>query len=353
MIKPHTGELVFFWILFGIVGILAFAVMSPYITPLFLAMVLSILFFPLHRRVSGWFPKKKGTAAGVTVGIVLCAVMIPLVFLGILMFQEVWGIYNTLQPGSGALAFADRVLGVVETHVRKVIPSFEVQDNLFVYLEAILGWVASHLNTFFSGILSFIFQIFLVAVAMFFFYRDGDKLRDFAVKWSPLADSYDESIIAKLEAAISSVVTGALTTAIVQGTLVGIGFAIFGVPNPVLWGAFAMVTALIPMVGTGIITMPTGAWLLLTGHIGAGVGVIIWGLLLVGLIDNVMNPYIVTRGVNIHPLIVLLSIFGGLAYFGLIGFLAGPIILAFFFALMDIYPQIIKGRAIEDGTPAA
>lgn len=182
---------------------------------------------------------------------------------------------------------------------------------------------------------------------MFFLYRDGKKLRAFALKWSPLNDDYDESIIAKIETAVSSVVTGALTTAIVQGVMVGIGFSIFGIPNPVLWGVIATIAALIPLLGTGLITMPAGAWLLLTGHIGAGLGLIVWGLVCVGLIDNVLNPYMMKRGMDVHPFLILLSVFGGLVYFGPVGFLAGPIVLAFFFALMEIYPQIVKGRAIS------
>jgi predicted PurR-regulated permease PerM len=127
----------------------------------------------------------------------------------------------------------------------------------------------------------------------------------------------------------------------------GIGFTIFGVPNPVLWGGIATIAALIPLVGTGIIVMPAGAWLLLTHHTGAGTGLIIWGFIFVGLVDNVLHPYVMKKGMDMHPFLILLSVLGGLSYFGPIGFLAGPIVLAFFFALLEIYPQIVKGRAIK------
>lgn len=337
----------FFWVLFGGVGLLTFVIMSPYLTPLFLAGVFTILFAPIHARLQKWMKGSESGAALGTVLVVLCAILVPLIFLGILMFKEVLSIYGTLSQGNVALSALDSLIAFVENGIHKFIPDFQIHANIYAYAEAFLKWLASHLNTFFSGILSFIFQMFIIVVAMFFMYRDGSRLRAFALKWSPLNDDYDESIIARVETAVSSVVTGALTTAIVQGFMVGIGFSIFGIPNPILWGVIATVAALIPLLGTGLITMPAGAWLLLTGHIGAGIGLIMWGLVCVGLIDNVLNPYMMKRGMNVHPFLILLSVFGGLVYFGPVGFLAGPIVLAFFFALLEIYPQIVKGHAIK------
>ncbi len=347
MTKPHTGELIFFWLLFGTVGVLTYGIMSPFLVPIFMAGVFSILFSPLFTRMLVVHKGNHTYAALSTVLLVLCVILVPLIFFGILMFQEVLSIYGSLTQGSVAITYVDNTITLIETHLQRFVPSFEINSNIYVYLESALRWVASHLNTFFSGILSFIFQVFLIIAAMFFMYRDGNKLRAFAIKWSPLADNYDESIISKIEIAVSSVVKGALTTAIVQGFMVGIGFALFGIPNPILWGVVATIAALIPLVGTGLITMPAAVWLLLTGHIGAGVGLIFWGLACVGLIDNVLQPYMMKRGIDVHPFLILLSVFGGLAYFGPVGFLAGPIVLAFFFALLDIYPLVVKGQRLE------
>lgn len=349
MTKPHTGELVFFWILFGVVGLLAFGIMSPYFTPIFLAGVLAILFSPLYKRIERWTKGNTSLASLLTVILVLCVILIPLFFVGIFMFQEVHSVYGTLTQGNALFTIVDNATKSLEHIIQGVVPAFKLNANVYLYIESALRWFASNLNAFFSGILTFLFYLFLVIVSMFFFYRDGKQLRAFAIKWSPLADGYDESIITKIETAVTSVVTGALTTAIVQGVLVGVGFSFFGIPNPVLWGAIATVTALIPLLGTGLITMPAGAWLLLSGNIGGGIGLIIWGLTCVGLIDNLLHPYIVNKGIDVHPLLILLSVFGGLAYFGPVGFLAGPIVLAFFFALLSIYPSIIKGQAIPDG----
>lgn len=342
------SELVFFWALFGIVALLTFLIMSPYLTPLFLAGVFTVLFSPIYERLLRWMKGRTGYAALATVLVVLCVILIPLIFLGILLSEEVLAIYGNLSEGNATFAIVDNMIATLQSRIQQFIPTFVLNANVYAYLETALQWIGAHLNVFFTGILSFIFQTLIIIVAMFFFYRDGKKLRAFALKWSPLADEYDAGILNKLEIAISSVVKGALTTAIAQGVMVGIGFTIFGIPNPVLWGVIATIAALIPFFGTGLVTMPAAFWLLFIGHTNAGVGLLIWGLGCVGLIDNVLNPYMMNKGIDVHPFLILLSIFGGLAYFGPVGFLAGPITLAFFFALLEVYPLIIKGHMIKN-----
>lgn len=347
MAKPQLGELIFFWLLFGGIGLLSFAVMSPYILSLFLAGVFTILFSPLHSRIKQWVGENETLAALFTVIVVLFLILIPLIFLGTLMSQEVLSIYGSLAQGKGSLALVDRATSAVEGHVRTLIPSFELHANVYSSLELGLRFMVQNLNAFLSGLLSFVSQLLLVLIAMFFFYRDGKKLHAFALKWSPLANNYDEGVIAKVKLAVDSVVKGSLATAIIQGVLVGVGFALFGIANPVLWGVIASVAAFVPVVGSAIITIPAGIVLILLGNLWGGIGLILWALLFVGLIDNITRPMLIHRGVDIHPFVIFLSVLGGLAYFGPVGFLAGPVVLAFFFALLDIYPLIVKGRAIE------
>lgn len=347
MIKPHLGELIFFWLLFAAAGLLSFVVMSPYLTPIFLAGVFTILFSPLHARIKGWIGGNETWAALLTVLLVLFLILIPLIILGILMSQEVLSTYGTLVEGKGGFAFIDDATKVIEQHIRAYVPSFELHANVYGLLESGLRWVGQNLNAFLSSVLTFVSELLLVLIAMFFFYRDGKRLHDFALRWSPLSDDYDEGIIAKIELAVDSVVKGALTTAFVQGVLVGIGFAIFGIANPILWGVIASIAAFVPVVGSAIITVPVGILLVLSGHPLAGLGLILWALLFVGLIDNIIRPMMINRGVDIHPFVIFLSVIGGLVYFGPVGFLVGPVVLAFLFALLDIYPSIVKGRAID------
>jgi len=351
MQRPPLGELIFFFALFGVVALLAFGIMSPYVTPLFLAAVLAVMFEPIHKQLLKWTGGNKTWAAFTSVILVLVVILVPLFFIAVLLFEEVAGLYTSLATNGGGSHLLDRTAMTVESFIQRFLPTFDFRINVSQYLESVLRWIGSNLSILFSGIASFAFDGLLVIVALFFLYRDGDRLKEFAVKWSPLPDRYDESIIAKLNTAISSVVKGSLTTAIVQGLLVGIGFTIFGVPNSVLWGVVAMIAALLPLFGTSIITMPAAAFLYLSGSVGAGIGLAVYSLVCVGLVDNILSPLLIKRGVSIHPFLILLSVFGGLAYFGPVGFLAGPIVLAFFFTLLDLYPSIVQGRPINGDGP--
>ena len=348
MTKPNIGELVFFWILFAIVGLLAFAIMSPYFAPLFLAVVLAITFSSVHVRILKFVRGKETLAALLTTLLVLCLILLPLVYFGARVLQEALSTYDAIARSESIFGVTDHLIQGIIAKIHLIAPSFELQINAMAYIENFLRWVVINLQGFFSGILSFLFDLVIVIIAFFFFCRDGAKLKNLAVKWSPLSDNYDESIIAKLELGVLSVVRGSLLTAVIQGTLVGIGFALFGIPNPVLWGVVSVVAALIPMVGSGLVTFPAAVFLFVDQQLFAGIGLLIWGLI-VGVSDNVARPILMSRGIDMHPLLVLLSVLGGLIYFGPIGFLVGPIVIVFFYALLQVYPAIVNGRKISNG----
>ena len=351
MTKPNTGELVFFWILFGVAGVLSFFVMSPYLTGIFLSVVMTVLFLPVFRYLHRMIGKGRALPALLTVVLALMVILVPLIFFGVLMFQEVVNIYVALtKPGSTIVSDINGVTMSFEHFMQQYIPQFELSTNVTSYLKNILGYIATNLNSFFSGIVSIIIDLFIIIGAMFFLYRDGDKLHNFAVKWSPLADKYDESLIKKLEIAISVVVSGALFVSVIQGVTIGVGFVAFGIPNPVLWGAVSVIAALIPLVGTAIITIPAGLYLMFNGQTTEGILMLLYGAIIVGAVDNLIRPLFIKRGVDIHPFVILLSVLGGLVYFGPIGFLAGPITIAFFYALLDIYPAIVSGKEPKETT---
>ena len=173
--------------------------------------------------------------------------------------------------------------------------------------------------------------------ALFYLLRDGGKLKQGVIMISPLNDQYDEKIFSKLKQAIRSVVVGSLVVSFIQGLLTGIGFFVFGVPNPALWGSFAVVSALIPGIGTSLVLLPGVLYLFFMSTNLHALGLLIWGIVAVGLIDNYLGPTLVNRGVHIHPFLILLSVMGGLVFFGPIGFIAGPLIVALLFALLEIY----------------
>lgn len=184
---------------------------------------------------------------------------------------------------------------------------------------------------------SYIVGIFIFLISLYFLFKDGHKLKKAVIALSPLQDIHDEAIFNKISLAINSVIKGNLAVALIQGTLTAIGFAIFGIPNATLWGSVATITALIPGIGTTLVLFPAILYLLLTEKMLFAIGLLLWGVLVVGLADNVLRPKLVEQGIRLHPFLILLSIFGGLSFFGPLGFLLGPLVLSLLFALLEIY----------------
>jgi Predicted permease len=171
--------------------------------------------------------------------------------------------------------------------------------------------------------------------------RDGEAIIAKLKVLSPLPNRYDTVVVQRLHDAINSVIRGALLIAVIQGILTGVGLTIFGVPNAVLWGSIAIVAALIPYVGTAAVLTPAIAYLFLIDRTGAAVGLLAWGIVAVGLIDNFLGPRLVNRGIRLHPVVILLAVLGGLAFFGPLGYILGPLVISLLFALLDIYPLLL------------
>jgi predicted PurR-regulated permease PerM len=162
------------------------------------------------------------------------------------------------------------------------------------------------------------------------------------MEFIPFEPTDTEQIIHETETVMSSVVVGTLAMAAIQGIVVGVGFLLFGIPNPAFWGALTMLATLIPIVGTWLVVVPAIGYLFFTGHQALALGFAIWSVVLVNLVFNVLSPQIMHRGSNIHPFIILLAVIGGISAFGPIGFLIGPFVVALLFALLRVYPKIVK-----------
>ena len=137
--------------------------------------------------------------------------------------------------------------------------------------------------------------------------------------------------------------------ALIQGTLVAFGFFIVGIERPILWGSLASVGALMPGIGTTIVTGPAIIFLFVTGEIVSAVLLLVWAALVVGLVDNFLGPYLISRQNKMHPFIILIAVLGGISAFGPIGFIVGPVIVTLFFILLEIYNQyIVKEQSIAE-----
>ncbi len=311
----------------------------PYLGALVFAAMLGVMFHPLYQRLAHY--TKEGVAALMTIIVILIIVLLPLVIFGALVIEEARGVYAALNSPNETVG----VFSFIESAINKVMPTdgpLAVTVDVNSYIKQIVGSLIGNFGRLFSEIAGITLSIFISIFALYYFFKDGAKLKRSIIALSPLADTDDEQIFRKLTIAVNTVMRGAILIAVVQGILSGIGYFIFGVPNPALWGAVTVIAALVPAIGTAVVMIPVLIYLFASGNMFGFFGLLFWGGAIVGMVDNVLRPMLIERGIHIHPLFILLSVLGGLSLFGPIGFLLGPLVVSFLFTLIDIYKEEFK-----------
>ena len=330
-------EVYFFTALFLGVMVLTFFILQPFLTTLAIAAVLAVLTYPLYEHLVS-IVKKESIAAMLTVLSVLVILIIPLSIIVALLVNEARGISAAFSE-NGVDGLLD-MLGPVESLIALYVPG--INFDVASLLNQGTSFITRNLASAFTETAQVLLSLVIGSIAFYYLLKDGKKFTATAINFSPLEDKYDRAILLKLKNTIHSVIQGSLLIAVIQGTLTGIGFAIFGVPSPALWGSVAAIGALIPGIGTALVIIPGILYLIITGGMAQAVGLAIWGGIAVGLIDNILLPKFMGSRARIHPLFILLSVLGGLALFGPSGFLLGPLVLSLLYGLGDIYVILFK-----------
>ncbi len=278
-------------------------------------------------------PRKNETlAAMVTTLTVLFIVIIPLFLITSSLVNEAVSIYRIVNVEQ--MGFEDS-LNTIETEIQRFVPGFDM--NVTEYLKQAALWLTAHLGAIFSGTASTLFLFFIAMFGSFYLFRDGKLFIKSLVKISPLPDAQDEIIMERLASAVRSVATGTVLIALIQGTLTAFGLWLFGFERAILWGVIAAFGALIPGVGTTIVFIPSIAFLAYQGMYLQAVLLSVWAVIAVGLIDNFLGPYLISRGSKLHPFMILLAVLGGVSVFGPIGFIVGPVLVSLFMVLLELY----------------
>lgn len=321
-------------------AVVVFFMVRDYLALLFLAAILAVVFEPLYKRLLKSL-RSPSLSAVIATLVVLALVIMPLVLFGYQLIQEAAGLYGYLAgraDGNGVAQFVDQA----EQLMRQLIPGFELSSTDTVrFIQNSLGVLLNNVGFVFAGFARVVIGFFLMLLVFFYLVRDGDRIVDGLVRLSPLSDKHDTEIIETLARSVQSVVRGSLVIALIQGLVAAIGFTLFGVPNPVLWAGVLIVASFVPTIGTAIVQAPVIAFMFLTGDTVAAIGLSLWAVLVVGLVDNFLRPHLISRGTGLHPLVMLFAVLGGVTLFGPIGLLIGPVMMSLMIALVHIWLQII------------
>lgn len=344
--EPKILRSYFLLTLLAISSILAFFIFRPFLIVLVFATIVALILQPLYRTILHYMKSSPGLAAFATMLISMVSILLPLVFISAQIVGDAQNLYTSLSDGSGQ-TYLNTVFTYTNDVVAEYIPSMalsttELSASIDQYMKNGLMWLIQNLGGAFENISRFLLSFFIFLIALYYILRDGKKLKQTIIETSPLSMTADTTILNRLELAVHSVIRGSLTIALIQGILTSLGFMLFGVPHSILWGVVAAFSALIPGIGTSLILAPGVFYLFIIGATTPAIGLLIWSVFAVGMIDNFLGPRLVGRGMQLHPLIVLLSVFGGLMLFGPSGIFLGPLCISLLFALASIHPDISK-----------
>lgn len=305
--------------------------------------VLAIVFAPLYRRLSRSMGQRRTLAALATLTIIVLIVILPLALVGAALLAEASGVFQRIQSGEVNFGrYFRQVVDALPGWATSLLERFEltnltaVQDRLSEGLATGSKWLAGHAVSIGQDTLNFTLGLFVMLYLLFFLLRDGDELVGSIRHALPLPAEQRRALLAKFIVVIRATVKGTLVIALVEGALGGLSFWFLGIQPALLWGALMVVLALLPAVGAGLVWLPVAVYLLASGAVWQGVVLIAYGILVIGLVDNVLRPVLIGKDTRMPDYVVLISTLGGIAIFGVHGFVVGPVIAAVFIAAWDI-----------------
>ena len=343
----------FFLALFALTAYLSYQIAQPFLGAILASFVLAYTFHPVYR----WLVRriKSPTFSALIVSFLLIVMLITPIFffannivtdarVGYLIIKQklaTGNIFGVACP-DGADTFACKITGPLKNVL--------ADPTTNAYLQESISKGTTFLLTQLSGLLLSLPKIMLQLVVtfflMFYLFIDGVELVQRARKLIPLTETHQHHILKKLQDVTFAVIYGSLIVALIQGALGGLGFWMFDVGSPLLWGLVMAILALVPLVGTAVVWLPASLFLMVLGAsegdptiVWRGIGLLLWGALVVSTVDNILKPKIIGERAGIHPGLILIGALGGLATVGFIGFVVGPLVLGLLKTLIDIYEK--------------
>ncbi|UXY13671.1 AI-2E family transporter [Chitiniphilus purpureus] len=319
-------------------------ILWPFYGAVFWSAVLAIVFHPLYRRLLKPLRQRPTLAALATLLLCLLIVILPLALTGAALVQEGTQLYQRLQSGQIDVGtYLQRVLGSLPGWAFRLLDFFGIAD--LATLQARLSAGLNQASRFLAGYalnlgqnaFQFLIGLGVMLYLLFFLLRDGAALAERIKRALPLSPEHKRYLIDKFATVIRATIKGNLVVAAVQGTLGGVIFALLGIHGALLWGVLMALLSLLPAVGAGLVWGPAAVYFLATGALWQGLALTAFGVLVIGLVDNLLRPILVGKDTQMPDYVVLVSTLGGMAIFGLNGFVIGPVIAALFIATWDLF----------------
>ena len=316
---------------------LVFRIYEPFLTALGWAAILAIFFHPLYRRLSRRFSETQ--AAVLSTIAVTILLIVPAMLITSLFVREAFAISRGVQSSlvQQHAPIIVKSWSWVAHHVPGLDPNADVFGMLEQGIEKQAGFLAERLGTVLRNIAAFIFDLFVMIFAMFYFFRDAGQITRGVRSIMPFDAEHRDAMLAQARELISASVITSLVIAGIQGALGGLGFTIVGLPAPIFWGVAMAFFSLVPVVGSGLIFVPASLWLVFTGHWGRAVVLLAICVVVSTLVDNVVRPLLLGGRTELSGLVIFISVVGGVGLFGMLGLVLGPILVATAAGVLNVY----------------
>jgi predicted PurR-regulated permease PerM len=342
-------------------GILAFMLVAisvafgwilwPFAGAILWGVLLSIIFAPVYQLLLAWIPRWRNVASGATVLLIAVLVVLPMTLVAAALVQEVSGLVGRFQSGElDVRRPLSDVRSSLPESAANLLTQFEstslpaVRDRLSTALVEGGQFIARQAVSIGKVTGEFLLNVFVMLYLLFYLLRDGGTLLTFIRRAIPLSPEHQQVLFSRFTATVRGTIKGDIVVGLAQGTLGGLIFWVLGMGTPVLWGAVMAVLSLLPAFGTGLVWVPAGIYLLLTGSVWRGVVLLVFGALVISTIDNVLRPVLVGKDVKMPSYVVLVSTLGGIAVFGVNGFVIGPLLAVLFLTAWEMYLQVSGGQ---------
>jgi predicted PurR-regulated permease PerM len=354
--RNNLFALAFFAILVSLLWLVV-SLLSPFLEDFLWAAILSLSFYPVYQFVNKVLGRRENLASLLVTLLLLIALVVPGFFLLVSIGQEARKAYESLSTTpweQKSEQVMERLRGTrLQDLIEKSGLHLEKAEELLrkgivAGMKSIPQRIGEKVTTIFKNLALFALHVLFISVAVFFFFRDGPRFYHKLVEFLPLEHHHREVAVQTISRTVSAVVRGMFITALVQGLLAGAGFAVAGVPVPILLALLTFINSFIPFLGAASVWIPSAIWLLMQDHYLAGFGLALYGMCVISTVDNLIKPLIIGEGTKIPVFLLFFTILGGLRVYGLLGIFLGPIILALGMAFLSIYRDVYLKPPLDD-----
>lgn len=333
-------------------------ILSPYFSALFWAVIFAVLFRPIYLKLLNKMPKKKNISALLTLILAILLGIIPISIIATSLTTQAVDLYEQIESGKLNIGeYLDLVYNNLPSPIHSFLERFHITSE-FSFKEKLLQlfnqgskFMATELVNISQNTFTFIMDLGIMLYLMYFFIRDGETIKEYIKRFIPLSGNHKIKLFSKFLTVVRATVKGNMLVAIAQGALGGIIFAILGIPSPILWGVIMAFLSLLPAIGAALVWLPVAIYLLVSGSTIEGIIMIVWGVVVIGMSDNLLRPILVGKDTRLPDYLILITTIGGMAVFGLNGFVIGPLLAALFITFWGELPNAV-GLLEEDDVAA-